>query len=61
MLALGRKLGDVTYLDVPGVGRIAVTVLLIDRDRVRLGFEAPKEVKIMREELVRRAAAEAAR
>jgi len=36
---------------VPVVG-IVITVVRIDSNRVRLGFEAPKSVKILRECLI---------
>jgi len=48
MLVLSRKVGQKLIL---GDG-IVVTVLEATGTRVRLGIEAPPDVKIMREELV---------
>lgn len=47
MLVLSRKLGErVTIGD-----SIVVTVVQIGRDRIRLGFDCPPELRILREEL----------
>lgn len=51
MLVLSRKETERLFFDVGDV-TITVHVIEIDRDKVRLGIEAPKEVKIMRAELV---------
>lgn len=37
-------------------GRITVTVVRVQGDRIRLGIEAPPEVRIMREELLAKVA-----
>ena len=47
MLVLSRKLHEKVFI---GDG-ICVTVVDIDRGKIRLGIEAPKEVLILREEL----------
>lgn len=48
MLVLSRK-----RLEKIRIGDdIVVTVVAIDRDRIRLGFEAPRGVPIYREELL---------
>jgi carbon storage regulator len=47
MLVLSRKLGEKVVLD----NNITVVVLQMEGNRVRLGIEAPKEVRILREEL----------
>ena len=53
MLVLRRKLGERV-----GIGDgIVVTVLRIGRDNVRLGFEAPSEIPVHREEVAKRIAA----
>lgn len=49
MLVLSRKLGEKILID----GGIVLTVVDIDRGKIRLGIEAPKGTKIFREELVR--------
>jgi carbon storage regulator len=54
MLVLSRNLGERIIIG----NNIIVTVLEIRGDRVRLGFEAPNDVPIHREELHRRMAAE---
>lgn len=48
MLVLSRKIGQKIYLGE----NIIVTVVEIDRGKVRLGFEAPLDMPILREELV---------
>jgi len=48
MLVLTRKPGERIVID----DRITVTVLEIQENRIRLGIEAPKEIPIMREELL---------
>lgn len=45
MLVLGAELNDVIHLDN---GTITVTVVRIDRDKIRLGFTAPGHVDIIR-------------
>ncbi len=47
MLVLGRKVNEtITISD-----NIRITVLRVSGDRVRLGVEAPENVKVIREEL----------
>lgn len=48
MLALSRKLYEKVLIG----GGVTVTVLYIDRTKVRLGFETPDGVGIWREEVV---------
>jgi carbon storage regulator len=47
MLVLSRKLGEKLVISE----NITVTVVGIDRGRVRLGFDAPKDVSILRAEI----------
>lgn len=49
MLVLSRKCSQRVLVNR---GEIVVTVLEIRGDKVRLGFEAPAHVEVMREELV---------
>ena len=50
MLVLSRKIGErVTIVD-----DIVVTVIQVGRDRIRLGFDCPPEVRVLRNELCRR-------
>jgi carbon storage regulator len=48
MLVLSRKLGEKIFLG----DNIVLTVVDIDRGKIRLGIEAPKHIAILREELV---------
>ena len=48
MLVLSRKLGEKIYIGE----NICITVLDIDRGKIRLGIEAPKGVQILRQELL---------
>lgn len=48
MLVLSRKLGEKIYIG----DNICVTVMSIDRGKIRLGIEAPRETPIYREELL---------
>jgi carbon storage regulator len=47
MLVLSRKLGEKIVIN----GDIVVTVVKIDRNQIRLGIEAPKDVAIYRQEI----------
>lgn len=47
MLVLTRKLDESIVID----GRITVTILRVQGNKVRLGIEAPKEVGVLRLEL----------
>ncbi len=49
MLVLSRKVGEKIH-----IGDAVVTLIKIDRDKIRLGIEAPKTTKIMREEIIER-------
>jgi carbon storage regulator len=53
MLILTRKPGERIVID----DQITVTVLEVQGNRIRLGIEAPKEIPVMREELVQSAVA----
>ena len=48
MLVLSRKFNESIIID----GGIKITVVEIRGNSIRLGIEAPKEVAVMREELV---------
>jgi carbon storage regulator len=57
MLVLSRKLNEKIVID----GGIVVTIVKIDRNQVRVGIEAPPDVRVFREEIsgaARRANAE---
>ncbi len=49
MLVLDRKVHEGFWIE----GRIFVKVLSIGRRRIKLGIEAPRELSIVREELVK--------
>ncbi len=48
MLVLSRKLGEKIYIG----DSICITVVDIDRGKIRLGIEAPRDVAIYRHELL---------
>ncbi|NLM83730.1 MAG: carbon storage regulator CsrA [Clostridiales bacterium] len=48
MLVLTRKLNEALKIG----DDVTVTVLSIDGDRIRLGIEAPEEIRIVRKELL---------
>lgn len=48
MLVLSRKTSEKIVID----GKIVVTVVKIDRNQVRIGIEAPGDVRIFREEIM---------
>ena len=52
MLVLSRRLGETIVID----GGIRITVVAVDSNRVRLGIEAPKTVRVNREEVHNRIA-----
>lgn len=50
MLILTRKVDQGIVIQ----GNIVVTVLRVERDRVKLGISAPEEITVLREELLQR-------
>jgi carbon storage regulator len=50
MLALSRRIGDEIVID----GRIVVRVIEIQRNKVKLAIDAPKDIEIMRREIIDR-------
>ncbi len=48
LLVLSRKLGEKVWIGKD----ICVTVVDIDRGKIRLGFDAPRDVPIYREEVL---------
>jgi carbon storage regulator len=48
MLVLSRKADESIVIDE----RITITILEIRGNKIRLGIEAPKEISIVREELI---------
>jgi carbon storage regulator len=48
MLVLSRKLGEKIVIN----DNICITVVDIDRGKIRLGIEAPRDVPIFRQELL---------
>jgi carbon storage regulator len=50
MLVLSRKRGERVVIG----GAVVVTVVDVRGDRVRLGFEAPESITVLREELCHR-------
>jgi carbon storage regulator CsrA len=50
-LVLTRRTDEEVVLFLPGGGQIVVSAVKIDKGKVRLGFIAPKAVRILRREL----------
>jgi carbon storage regulator len=50
MLVLSRRISEELVI----AGNITITVVGIDRGKVKLGIEAPPEVPVMRQELLTR-------
>ena len=48
MLVLSRKLGEKIFIG----DNVCITVVDIDRGKIRLGIEAPRDVPIYRQELL---------
>jgi carbon storage regulator len=48
MLVLSRKLGEKIHIG----DQICITIVDIDRGKIRLGIEAPRDVPIFRQELL---------
>ena len=56
MLVLSRKKEEKILVNVPGMEEeIEVTIVQIDSNRVRIGFNAPPNVTILRSELKKEA------
>jgi carbon storage regulator len=51
VLVLSRRLDERIFIGA-GADQIVITVVEIDRGRVRLGIQAPRDVPIFREELL---------
>ncbi len=49
MLVLRRKVGETIILD----GVITISVLAVEGERVKIGINAPPDITIVREELLR--------
>ncbi len=47
MLILSRRLGEIIRID----SKVQVMILDISRDHIKLGFEAPSIIRILRSEL----------
>jgi len=52
MLVLTRRLGESLLLNK----LIRVTILSVNRGQVKIGIEAPKEIEVIREELLNKPA-----
>ena len=48
MLVLSRKLNESLIIGED----IVISVLAIDRDKIKLGIEAPRDIQIVRKELI---------
>lgn len=54
MLVLSRKKDQRIFIDAPRSGRIEIMLCSVDSGRVKIGFNAPIDFKIEREELEQR-------
>ncbi|REK60269.1 MAG: carbon storage regulator [Bacteroidetes bacterium] len=54
MLLLSRKKSQRVFIDAPRSGRIEIMICAVDSGRVKIGFNAPIDFKIEREELEQR-------
>lgn len=61
LLVLSRRAREWVTITTPSGETIRVCVVDVDRGKVRLGFDAAKDVAIMRDELLPPEAAEPAR
>lgn len=61
MLILQRHVDEQVVINPGGPDEVVITVVMIDRNRVRLGFAAADDVVIHREEVVRAIERERAR
>jgi carbon storage regulator len=52
MLCLSRKVGERIVINQPVGDPIVITVVEIDRNKIRIGIIAPEANEILREELV---------
>lgn len=60
MLVLARRVGEWVVIPLPDGRRIRIQVTKSERGMVRLGFEAPDDIEINREEVQDRIDAERA-
>jgi carbon storage regulator len=51
MLVLTRRVGEAILLSLPDGQKIRILCVEMERKKVRIGVEAPKEINIIREEL----------
>lgn len=58
MLILTRRPGEAIVIGDDGPNQVRVTVLDIHRDKVRIGFDAARHIKVDREEIRERKNAE---
>ena len=54
MLILTRRPGETIIIETPTGEKITVAVLGVKGNQIRIGMDAPKDVTILREELVDR-------
>jgi carbon storage regulator CsrA len=52
MLVITRRENERTHILLPNGQTIIVTLVQVRTDKARLGFDAPKEIQIAREELL---------
>ena len=52
MLVLTRRVGESILIELPSGEQVSVTMLGIKGNQVRIGTDAPDDIKILREELL---------
>ena len=58
MLILTRRVGETIIIDLPTGEQVEVTVLGVKGNQVRIGTDAPADLKIVREELLEKSQAD---
>lgn len=51
MLVIGRKRNESFIIDVPRQARIVVQIVSVESGHIRIGIDAPLDVKVWRSEL----------
>lgn len=51
MLILTQKAGETVFITLPDGTEITVTVMTLDRGRARIGYEAPRNIVVDRQEI----------
>lgn len=52
MLVLKRDIADIIIIEYPNGNKVTIEVLNVNGIQVRIGLEAPKDINILRSELL---------